>query len=157
MPYYTELVGRPVVDSGNRPVGKLADLLVSSNAKYPIITAVSVTPRRGKSPVCVPWDQVVTLDEPVVLRHPLDQIPRYQPREDDVSIGAQILDRQIVDVEGHKVVRANDLRLARTNGHYRLIGVDIGGQALLRRLGLQPLTKRLGIGTHENFIAWEDV
>ena len=62
-----------------------------------------------------------------------------------------------MDVEGHKLVRANDLRLARTNGHYRLIGVDIGGQALMRRLGLQPLAKRLGMGVKENFIAWEDV
>jgi CBS domain-containing protein len=158
MPYYTELVGRPVVDSGNRPVGKLSYMLVSSNAKYPVITAISVTPRRGKTPVCVPWDQVVSLDEPVVLRHALDQIPAHRQQGDEISIGAQILDRQIVDVEGHKVVRANDLRLARTNGHYRLIGVDIGGQALLRRLGLQPITKRLGLGgANENFIAWEDV
>jgi len=157
MPFYTELVGRPVVDSGNRPVGKLADMLVANDAKYPVITAVTVTPRRGKDPVTVPWDQIVSLDEPVVLRHALDQIPPYQPGSDELSIGTQILDRQIVDVEGHKVVRANDLQLARTNGHYRLIGVDIGGQALLRRLGLQPLTKRLGLGNRENFIAWEDV
>jgi len=159
MPFYTELVGRAVVDSGNRPVGKVADMIVSNDAKYPVITAVSVTPRRGKTPVNVPWDQVVSLDEPVVLRHALDQIPPYQPHGDELSIGTQILDRQIVDVEGHKVVRANDLQLARTNGHYRLIGVDIGGQALLRRLGLQPLTRRLGMGSgsNEHFIAWEDV
>ncbi len=157
MPFYTELVGRTVVDSGNRPVGKVADMLVANDAKYPVVTAISVTPRRGKTPVNVPWDQIVSLDEPVVLRHALDQLPRREQRDDELSIGTQILDRQIVDVEGHKVVRANDLRLARTNGHYRLIGVDIGGQALLRRLGLQPLTKRLGMGNNENFIAWEDV
>ena len=157
MPFFSELAGRPVVDSANRTVGKLADMVVSNDATYPIITAVSVAPRRGKAAVHVPWDQVVSLENPVVLRHALDQIAPYQPREGELCIGAQILDRQIVDVEGHKVVRANDLRLARTNGHYRLIGVDIGGQALLRRLGLQPLTKRLGMGTKENFIAWEDV
>jgi len=157
MPFFTELVGRNVVDSANQAVGKLSDMVVSDNAAYPIIMAVSVKTRRGKAPVYVPWDQVVTLDEPVVLRQPLDQITPYQTRDGEVCIGAQILDRQIIDVEGHKVVRANDLRLARTNGHYRLIGVDIGGQALLRRLGLRPLTKRLGMSTKENFIAWEDV
>ena len=45
MPFFSELVGRPVVDSANRPVGKLADMVVSSDAKYPIVTAVSITPR----------------------------------------------------------------------------------------------------------------
>ncbi len=157
MPFFTELIGRNVVDSANQTVGKLSDMVVSDNAAYPVIMAVSVKPRRGKDAVYVPWDQVVTLDEPVVLRQPLDQIAPYERRDGEVCIGAQILDRQIIDVEGHKVVRANDLRLARTNGHYRLIGVDIGGQALLRRLGLRPLTKRLGMSTKENFIAWEDV
>ena len=156
MPFYSELVGRPVVDSANRPVGKLADMVVSSDATYPIVTALSISGRRKKC-ITVPWDEVVSLEQPVVLRHPLDEISPYQPGDGEISIGTQILDRQIVDVEGHKVVRANDLRLARTNGHYRLIGVDIGGQALMRRLGLQPLTKRLGLGVKENFIAWEDV
>jgi len=157
MAFFTELVGRSVVDSTNSPVGKIADMVVSNNATYPVITAVAVQPRRGKDSVYVPWDQIVSLDEPVVLRRPLHGIAPYQPLDGEICIGTQVLDRQIVDVEGHKVVRANDLRLARTNGHYRLIGVDIGGQALLRRLGLQPLTKRLGLGTKENFIAWEDV
>ena len=157
MPFFSEVVGRAVVDSASRTVGKVADMVVSNDATYPIVTAVCVAPRRGKGSVCVPWDQVVSLEQPVVLRQPLDRISPYQPREGELYIGTHILDRQIVDVEGHKVVRANDLRLARTNGHYRLIGVDIGGQALLRRLGLQPLTKRLGMGNKENFIAWEDV
>lgn len=157
MPFYSELVGRPVVDSANRPAGKVVDMVVSNDATYPIVTAVAVAPRRHQAPVYVPWDQVVSLDEPVVLRHALEQITPYEPREGELYIGKQILDRQIVDVEGRKVVRANDLRLARTNGHYRLIGVDIGGQALMRRLGLQPLGKRLGMGVRENFIAWKDV
>lgn len=157
MPFYSELVGRPVVDSANRSVGKMVDMVVSNDATYPIVTAIAVAPRRHKNPVYVPWDQVVSLDQPVVLRHPLDQITPHNPGPGELCIGTQILDRQIVDVEGHKVVRANDLRLARTNGHYRLIGVDIGGQALMRRLGLQPLGKRLGVGIKENFIAWKDV
>lgn len=157
MPFYSELAGRPVVDSANHPVGKLVDMVVSGDAKYPVVTAIAVSATRRKEPIWVPWDEVVSLDEPVVIRHPLDQITPYGPREGELSIGSQILDRQIVDVEGHKLVRANDLRLARTNGHYRLIGVDIGSQALMRRLGLQPLSRRLGIGVRENFIAWQDV
>jgi Mg2+ transporter MgtE len=55
------------------------------------------------------------------------------------------------------VVRVNDLQLARTNGHYRLIGVDISGQALLRRLGIQQVASKFGIRPRENFIRWEDV
>ncbi len=157
MPFFTELIGRTVVDSTNRTIGRLRDIVVSDDAAYPVITALSVSSRRGKPCVDVPWGQVSSFEEPVVLRQPLDQIQPHDVTNDEVRIGAQILDRQIIDVEGHKVVRANDLRLARTNGHYRLIGVDIGGQALLRRLHLYPLTRHLGMATKENFIAWEDV
>ncbi|HZS87134.1 MAG TPA: CBS domain-containing protein [Chloroflexota bacterium] len=157
MPFFSEIVGRSVVDSASHHVGKVVDLVVSSDATYPIITAIAVAAKGRKNPTFVPWEEVVSLEQPVVLRHGLDQIKPHAPRDGELCLGTQILDRQIVDVEGHKVVRANDLRLARTNGHYRLIGVDIGGQALLRRLGLYPLSKRLGMDAKENFIAWEDV
>ena len=81
MPFFSELVGRPVVDSANRPVGKLADMVVSSDARYPIVTAVTITPRHHKTPVYVPWEAVVSLEQPVVLRHALDELTPYQPHD----------------------------------------------------------------------------
>jgi len=157
MPFFSQIAGRPVHDSRGEIQGKVADLVVSADAQYPIIKAVAVRDGRRGDTLLVPWEQIRNFDTTVVLRQPRDGVTPYQPAEHELFIGQQILDRQIVDVEGRKVVRVNDLQLARTNGHYRLIGVDISAQALLRRLGIQQITSKLGIRPRENFIAWEDV
>lgn len=157
MPFFSQIAGRPVLDARGQAQGKIADLVVSADSTYPIIKAVSVRGGRHDQATLVPWEQVLNFDSTVVLRHPRAEITPYQPAEHELLIGQQILDRQIVDVENRKVVRVNDLQLARTNGHYRLIGVDISGQALLRRLGIQQMASKLGIRPRENFIAWEDV
>ena len=157
MPFFSQIAGRPVLDARGSSQGKIADLLVSADTTYPVIKAVAVRGGRRNETTLVPWEQVLNFDSTVVLRAPREEIVPYVPIENEIFVGGQILDRQIVDVEGRKVVRVNDLQLARTNGHYRLIGVDISGQALLRRLGIQQMASRFGIRPRENFIAWEDV
>lgn len=157
MPFFSQLIGRPVVDTQGRDQGKLADMIVSIDAPYPIIKAISVTHGRKNVAIVVPWDQVQSLDNTIVVRMSLDSMVPHPAQPHDLFLGRDVLDRQIVDVDGHKIVRVNDLQLARTNGHYRLIGVEVGSQALLRRIGVQALTQRLGIRPQENFIAWQDV
>jgi magnesium transporter len=157
MPFFSQIAGRPVLDARGDSQGKIADLVVSADTDYPVIKAVAVRGGRRNETILVPWEQVLNFDSTVVLRSGRDQITPYEPTANEIYVGGQILDRQIVDVEGRKVVRVNDLQLARTNGHYRLIGVDISGQALLRRLGIQQIAGKLGIRPRENFIAWEDV
>lgn len=157
MPFFSQLAGLPVVDPQGQSQGKIADILVSGNGQYPVVTALAVRGGRRDETALVPWEQVLSFDTTVVLRAPKGQMTPHVPAEHELFIGQQILDRQIVDLNNRKVVRVNDLQLARTNGHYTLIGVDISAQALLRRLGIQPLTSRLGIRPTEKFIKWEDV
>jgi len=157
MPFFSQIAGRPVLDARGNTQGKIADIVVSADTDYPVIKAVAVRGGRRNETTLVSWEQVLNFDSTVVLRAPRDQITPYEPGANEMYVGGQILDRQIVDVEGRKVVRVNDLQLARTNGHYRLIGVDISGQALLRRLGIQQIAGKFGIRPRGNFIAWEDV
>jgi CBS domain-containing protein len=68
--------------------------------------------------------------------------PDYQERGDELWLARQVLDQQIVDTEGRRLVRVNDVQLARvtTNGvRFRVAGVDIGTLSLLRRLGVEGL------------------
>ena len=69
----------------------------------------------------------------------------------------EILDHQVVDIEGRKVRRVNDLAITPTNGHYSLVGVDISTRALLRRIGMSGMLTKLGLQDTEELIAWEDV
>jgi hypothetical protein len=64
-----------------------------------------------------------------------------------------VLDRQIVDVEGVDVVRVSDLALARVAGGIRLIGADVSARTLLRRLGPRRLRRTVAIGRVYDFAA----
>ena len=56
-------------------------------------------------------------------------------REGETALAREVLDHQLVDIDGARVVRASDLYLATVGGPVRLVGVDVGFGSLLRRLG----------------------
>jgi len=72
-----------------------------------------------------------------------------------------ILDRQLVDIDGRKLVRVNDLRLTVLHGGVFLIAVDVGMEGLLRRLGvakqLKNILKPFGGNLPSHLILWDDV
>jgi Mg/Co/Ni transporter MgtE len=59
----------------------------------------------------------------------------FQTREDETALAREVLDHQLVDIDGARVVRAADLYLATIADAVRLVGVDVGFGSLLRRLG----------------------
>jgi CBS domain-containing protein len=85
--------------------------------------------------------------------------------EEDVANGMllveSILDKQIVDLNGRKLVRVNDVRLVRLSQGTYPLAVDVGIEGLLRRLGVSQPIKRLlknfRISIPAEFILWEDV
>src|SRR5579883_1865177 len=100
---------------------------------------------------------VQALEDQPVLRVSADAIRDYAPHEHEVRLRDEVLDHQVVDIEGHKVRRVNDLALSRTNGHYSLVGVDLSTRALLRRLGLGRVLTKPGLQDTEELIPWKDV
>ena len=73
-----------------------------------------------------------------------------------------MLDKQIIDTNGMRVVRVNDLELARVNGDFYVANVDIGGLGLLRRLGLAQTCARRSPAPgpradRRAIISWDDV
>ncbi|MDA8066157.1 MAG: CBS domain-containing protein [Thermaerobacter sp.] len=151
--FLSQVLGRRVRDRGGRPSGRVADLVVPGHREFPLVRAVAL--RRGREEVLVPWRLLDGLEGQITLKVPWEQVIPYRVRAGDLRVAHDLLDRQIVDVEGRKVVRVNDLHLARTNGHYRLLGVDISTAALLRRLGLGAVVDVLPF--RERVISWEDV
>jgi len=72
-----------------------------------------------------------------------------------------VLDKQIIDTNGIRVVRVNDLELARVNTEYYIANVDIGSLGIVRRMGLGKLADQLArLVSHDprkSFISWESV
>jgi CBS domain-containing protein len=157
MQYVSELIGAPVRDPDGRVVAKVADLLVPADADYPTVEAVALKPSKGERRT-VPWSAVRVLDDGALrLSTGLAETPIFDPPPHELSLARQVLDHQIIDVNGVRVVRVNDLQLAPADGSYRLIGVDISTAGLLRRLGAGRVLGALGVRLTPKAIAWEAI
>ena len=157
MPFLSQLIGKTVRDNRDRPVGKLRDLVVPSGVLYPSVKAL-VLSHPHRQTVIVPAEQVGTLEpHQVRLTCAKDEVVPAIISDTDLQLSRDVLDKQIVDTEGVKVVRVNDLLLTRVNGGYRLVGVDNTAGGLLRRLGLGNLPFIRTLPGEGALIKWEDV
>jgi Mg/Co/Ni transporter MgtE len=96
-------------------------------------------------------------DGAVILSTAFAHTPTFEPPPDELSLARQVMDHQIIDVNGIRVVRVNDLQLAPSDGTYRLVGVDISTAGLLRRLGAGRMLNALGVHLTPKAIAWEAI
>ena len=160
MLYLSQVIGRPVRDRQDEPIGKVADLIVAVGEPYPPVTGL-VVQTEGRR-IFVPWSSVASLGEGGArLRTRTIDIDKFRQRPDEILLRENLLDKQIVDIDGRKVVRVNDLRLDEVAGVIRLVAVDVGGAGLLRRLGFEgpfrTLARNFRMAVPEKYIDWEDV
>jgi hypothetical protein len=152
--HLSSLIGSPLLDADGERLGKVKDLIVRlGGIGYPPITGILVTVAGRTS--FLGMDRVSEIDpEGVVLRKAQLDLRPFQRRPEEVLLGRDLLDRQLINVEGARLVRANEIELALGAGSWRVVGVDTGPRGGLRRL----LPKSLGshIATGE-FLDWAGV
>jgi hypothetical protein len=152
--HLSTVVGSPLRDSDGERLGKVEDLIVRlGGAGYPPITGflVSVAGRTSY----LGADRVSEIGtNGVVLRKAKLDLRHFERRPEEVLLKRDLLDRQLINVQGARLVRANEIELALVGGSWRVVGVDTGPRGGLRRL----LPKGLGahIATGE-FLDWAGV
>jgi magnesium transporter len=162
MPYLSDLIGKPVADVDGQYIGHLTDLIASLRGEMPHPKIAAIEIKRSGRTLLVPFSEVAVLIAPAIpLTRLFQDIVPYGPGEQDLYLMRDVLDKQIIDTNGVRVVRVNDLELVRVDGHFYIANVDIGGSGLLRRLGLlkaaQWLAARFGRRLRSSTISWDDV
>ncbi len=159
MPFLSELLNRPVVNARGATVGKVVDLPAATDIPYPPVSGLIVRPKHGTERE-VPWDKVDRLDHRV-FRLNVDDLADAPPANGDgreLWLARDVLDKQIVDVEGAKLVRVNDIQLARIDHDLRVAAVDHTARGFLRRLGIEAVTKVVGQSRRRPaLIDWEEI
>jgi CBS domain-containing protein len=160
MLYLSQAIGRPVRDEQGEPIGAVADLIVAIGDRYPPVTGI-VVKTNGRE-IFLTWSSVGSLDASgATLRTTAIDIGKFHQRPNEIRLKRDLMDRQIVDIDGRKVVRVNDLRLDEVEGALHLVAVDVGASGLLRRLGIEGpwrvIARGFGRGVPERYIDWEDV
>jgi CBS domain-containing protein len=147
------IVGGVLRDRNGDRLGKVDDLLVRLGEDYPPVTGVLATV--AGRPVFVPATEVAEIGHGRVdlLSDKLD-LQRFERRFGEVLLRKDVLDRQLINVDGARLVRANEIELARLEGWYRVVGVDTGLRGIVRRVAPRRLGANMPPGT---FLDWASV
>lgn len=162
MTFISELTGRPVTDIDGSRVGVLKDVVArpTHENSHPKVQAIVVQAKGGDR--AIPYqDLAALLSAAIPLKRPLEQIQAYTLQEDDIRLVEDVLDQQILDTDGARVVRVNDIELVRVNGDVVVSNVDIGILGILRRVGLERLGRwaasRMPSDRSKGQISWQFV
>lgn len=134
--YFTELVGMPVLDLKGRRIGRVKDAAIVPVVNSSRIDRVLVG--GGFAWLNVRYDQIASIVPGGAIQLSDEQLTPYHDDEYILRIVRDLLDQQIIDVNGRKVVRVNDLTLEIRNDGVRdtlaVAEVDVGVRSVLRRL-----------------------
>jgi magnesium transporter len=159
MPFLSELLNRPILNVRGDSIGRVIDFPVSHDIPYPPIRSIAVRPRRGGPVQIVPWMQIAGLDHRT-FRLNVEQLDGATDANSESSLwlARDVLDKQIVDVEGAKLVRVNDIQLARIDRDLRVAAVDNTTRGFMRRIGLEKFAVFVSRQkARPELIDWEEV
>lgn len=139
---FSQMVGKPILDTHREKVAVLKDVVVrinpdegKSEETYPPLAGV-LAHGAGRD-FWLPAQQVSMFEEhDILLSSARINLERFVRRDGEILLGQDVLDKQLVDVEGKRVVRVNDLALGQVPdvSILRLLAVDISFRALSRRI-----------------------
>jgi CBS domain-containing protein len=143
--------GGDLVDQSGAKLGRIDDVIVRlGEDEYPPVTGLLVTVA-GRQ-VFVPADEVEEIGHGrVTLRALRLDLQPFERRPQEVLLKKDVLDRQLINLDGARLVRANEIELARLDGWYRVVGVDVGLRGLVCRLLPHALADSIGTS---NFLDW---
>ncbi len=139
---FSQMIGKPIFDPNREKVAVLKDIVVYINPDdgkseeiYPSLAGV-LAHAAGRD-IWLPARQVTSFEEHgITLSSTKIDLEHFVRRDGEILLGKDVLDKQLVDVEGKRVVRVNDLALGQVPGEtlLRLLAVDVSFRALSRRI-----------------------
>src|SRR3989441_3502012 len=134
MLYLSQVLGRPILDLEGERVATLKDVIVrlGGDDHPPVAWFVACYRRRDFLLPC--WRISHFGEAGVRLNSDILDLRPFVRREGEVLLARDVLDKQLIDVDGKRVVRVNDVQLIEAAGEWRVTGADVSLQGLWRRL-----------------------
>lgn len=134
--FISEILKKPVLDPKGDELGRVRDFVVLKGEPLPKISSIIIERKRGL--YNLPWSNLSIFNKRIISANIYGEaLQPYESSESDLLLVRDILDKQIVDVNGAKVVRVNDVKLEGYDTEAVLIAVDIGMRGIMRRLGVE--------------------
>ena len=132
--HLSSIVKRPLVDASGDRIGRVQDLVARlGDSPHPPIVGLVVT--IGERDLFVPIRKVAAFEPGRVLfdGRRVD-LRRFERREGELLLARDLLARHAINFVGGRIIRANEIELAKVNGTWEVVAVDPSGRPLLRRL-----------------------
>ena len=130
-------------DRDGERLGRVRDLIVRLNGDdFPPLSGALA--ELAERPVFVPASEIDSIGpEGMTLRSTRLALDHFHRHEQEILLRKDVLDRQLINLDGARLVRANEIELALVDGSYRLVGIDVSARAFLRRLLPKRLAHRI--------------
>ncbi|HEY6120305.1 MAG TPA: CBS domain-containing protein [Pyrinomonadaceae bacterium] len=154
MLYLSQVLGRPVRDLEGERVATIKDVIVrlGEDDHPPVIGLVARYRRRDF--FVLRWRITELNESGVRLNSDILDLRPFERRETEVLLARDVLDKQLIDVDGKRVVRVNDVQIIQAAGDWRVTGADVSLQGLWRRLAPPGFFGTRGL---VEVIDWSDV
>lgn len=160
MIYFSEIKNKKVYTEDNLYIGTVDDL-VFCFTKTPYITKILVKPSKqlGQEKLFIPVHHLLRINNVIIVAKNYET---SQLQENELFVVRNLVDKQIIDIEGNKIVRVNDVLLQKKNGTTILItGVDVGILGVLRWFGAENIMEKFlaffGQQIASRFVAWSNI
>lgn len=152
--FISSILGRKITDTTGHKVGTVRDLAVRWEAVCPRVTGIKYG--KGVQELIRVSDVAEISRKGLTLKTPFGDNTLHTLQEDEILVKKWLLDKQIVDMKGSKLVRVNDIKLSwvkhKVDIQLMLTAVDVGVRGLIRRItGLDPKTERFS----SSLIGWQ--
>jgi len=159
--FFSDFLNRRVYNAPGQNVGKISDLVAEKAEPYPMIIGMMVR-KRGRE-MYFPWGEIIQIEPQFIISEKgLMDLKASLSEKDIILLKEEVMDKQIVDTFGAKVVRVNDLHFLRVDSRLRLVHVDVGFRGLMRRVGWEKLVDQalrwfFSYALPNQFISWKYV
>jgi len=130
--FVSELIGKIIVDRSGHKLGKVRDVWVDPDNQFPVVRGLIIK-NDGELKV-IPWKNLYMLSRRVVSLRVITSDVQFEKVSNKQFYTSGILDRQIVDMNGAKLVRINDIKLAGDSNGVHIVSIDVSLVGLIRRL-----------------------
>ncbi len=156
--FVSEILKKPVLDPKGEELGRVKDLVVVKGEPLPKIYSLIIEKKRKTFNLL--WKKLNIFNKKIISANIYgEDLNPYEMSGEDLLLVRDILDKQIVDVNGAKVVRVNDVKLEGLNTDAILIAADVGVRGIMRRLGVErggeDFMRFLRTRLPYNLISWD--
>ncbi len=160
--YASQLLGQTITDRIEAKIGKVKDIVIDPSEQFPkVIGFLTKIENQGKDKIIL-LSELNFISKNVISCAKLKEEISFAPnRDNEIFVVRDLLDKQILDIHGSKVVRVNDIKFAKIGEEIRLIAADVGIRGILRRLKVEDIIinflSAFGVRLKEELIGWNYV